>query len=75
MKKKQLPKIFLTSSQFSVFSEISRDIAQIFFASMVVPPFLAVDKINWVIILSGGLLSIAFWIMSILLIKKGNNDK
>ncbi|MGH7204361.1 MAG: hypothetical protein ACREHC_07995 [Candidatus Levyibacteriota bacterium] len=68
MKKRRF---ILTGTQFVVLSEICRDIAQIFFASIVVAPFLSVDSINWSVILSGGLVSAAYWIISILLVKKG----
>ncbi len=70
MRKKKNNPFLLTVSQFTVISEISRDIAQVFFASIVVSPFLAVDNIDWVVVLSGGLATGTFWIMSILFARK-----
>ncbi len=64
--------IGLTGGQFQAFSEISRDIGQVFFASMVVTPFLiGIDRINWTVVLSGGILSLVFWFLSVFLVRKG----
>lgn len=71
---KRFSKLILTESQFIVLSEISRDIAQVFFASMVVSPFLVVDKINWIVVLSGGFVTGTFWIFSILFARKEKNE-
>ena len=63
--------VVLNEAQFIVLSDISRDIAQIFFASMVVAPFLTVDSVDLIVVLSGGLVTGTFWIFSILFAKKG----
>ena len=60
----------LTNSQLKVLSEIYRDIGQIAFASMVVSPFLIdIDRINWVIVVSGLLVSVFCWLYSLSLVK------
>src|SRR3989338_6273651 len=59
-------KIF-SSNKLSVLSEISRDIGQVFFASLVVGVFLS-DKNIW-LILTGILFSIGFWTLSFFIIK------
>ncbi|MEI7513022.1 MAG: hypothetical protein WCJ74_00170 [bacterium] len=50
-------------------SEITRDIGQVFFASMFVAPIMQAE-INWAITLSGFILSIIFWVFSILISEK-----
>ncbi len=62
----------LNKTQLIVLSEISRDIAQVFFGSIVVVPFAlgGIDKINWINLLLGGILTILFWISSIVIAKK-----
>ncbi|OGE17750.1 hypothetical protein A3F00_03950 [Candidatus Daviesbacteria bacterium RIFCSPHIGHO2_12_FULL_37_11] len=61
----------LSDSQFKVLSEISADIGQVFFASTVVSPFLlGVDRINWFVVIFGGILSLLFWSLAIILVGK-----
>lgn len=61
----------LTVSQIMALSEIARDIGQVFFATMVVSPFLiGIDKINWLVIIGGGILSFVFWTLSVFLAKR-----
>jgi hypothetical protein len=50
-------------------SEICRDIAQVFFASVFIDPFFA-EKSSWLTISFGLLLALIFWSFSLLLIKK-----
>lgn len=54
---------------FKALAEINRDIGQIFFASMFIGP-LVTGAIDWFIILSGLLLSLIFWSISLLLTKE-----
>jgi len=50
-------------------SEITRDIRQVFFASMFLASMLQ-GKIEWAISLGGLVLSIIFWVLSLLLSEK-----
>jgi hypothetical protein len=50
-------------------SEITRDIGQVFFASMFVAPIMQAE-INWSITLSGFILLIIFWILSLSAVNK-----
>lgn len=62
----------LTVSQTIALSEIASDIGQVFFATMVVSPFvIGIDKINWLVIMGGGILSFVFWCLSVFLAKRG----
>lgn len=64
-------RIRLRDPQFIALSDISRDIGQVTFASMVVSPFLAgIDKINWLVILSGLMAALVFWFTSVFIIKR-----
>jgi len=58
----------LLKSDFKILSEIARDIAQIFFATAVVSQLVAgVDIIDWFVIASGLVASLASWWASVLL--------
>lgn len=58
----------ITGGKIKVISEISRDIAQIFFGLVFLGP-LVTGQIDWVLIVFGLSLSVAPWILSIILIK------
>jgi|GEM_PF-1169379 len=60
----------LTNAQFVVLSEIARDIAQVFFATLVVPLVFGLDTAAWYVILSGVVGSLAFWVVSIWFVKE-----
>ena len=53
----------------NILSEISRDIGQVFFASLFVNSFLQ-NEINWYSIIFGFILSLGFWYVSLLIIQK-----
>ena len=59
----------LSDSRSKVLSEITRDTAQIFFASMFIGPLLNSGEINWSIVFSGFILAFIFWIFSLSLVK------
>ena len=59
----------LITAKPETISEISRDIAQVFFAALVVGQVLTPDR-NWVAALAGFLLSVGFWYVSALLARK-----
>lgn len=61
----------LTNVQFIVLSEIARDIAQVFFATLVVPLVFGLDTAAWYVILSGIIGSVTFWLLSIWFVKEG----
>lgn len=64
------PQNMLSKSKFRILSEIARDIAQVFFASVVVAPLIA--GLRDVIVISLGILgSIVFWWFSILFAIRG----
>ena len=48
-------------------SEISRDLGQVFFASMFLGPLLVNGNINWIVVLFGLSLSIICWYWSLLI--------
>lgn len=50
-------------------SEVSRDVARVFFAAMVVGQLLSNDK-SWFVVLSGLFLSFGFWYIGVLLAKR-----
>jgi hypothetical protein len=56
----------MTPKTFTVLSEISRDIGQIFFASIFLTPLLG-GTVNLSLMYAGLLLSLLFWYLSILL--------
>jgi hypothetical protein len=56
----------MTPITFHVLSEISRDIGQIFFASIFLTPLLG-GTVNFPLVYAGLLLSLLFWYLSILL--------
>ena len=62
-------KIGISHAQRAIVSEIMRDIAQVFFASVFVGQLIG-GEINVFLTTTGFFLSIGFWYMSILLIKK-----
>ena len=55
--------------KFRTLSEIARDTAQVFFASMFVGPLISGGQINWPVIISGSLLTLIFWALSLSLAK------
>lgn len=61
----------LTKQQFAVLSAIARDIAQVFFATLVVPLVFGLDTAAWYVILSGIVGSVTFWMLSVWFIKEG----
>jgi len=68
MRKKNYIK--LNKNQFKVISEIIRDISQVFFASMVISPILiGVNNTSLLVILSGGIISLVLWYMSVVIMK------
>lgn len=56
------------SSRFDILSEITRDIAQVFFASLFIGPIIS-GYVNWLLLIFGLLLSLIFWSFSFLLSK------
>ena len=52
-----------------IMSEISKDVAQIFFGAMFVGPIIG-ENINWFMTSSGLLLSLVFWSTSVVISKK-----
>lgn len=63
--------IFRALYQVDILSEICRDIAQIFFASFVVLPFVSGPVINkWVVVTSGLIISILFWFISLYIMRE-----
>jgi len=61
-----------SGSEFKVLSEISRDIGQVFFASVVVSPLVAgFDEENWQLIVLGMIGALVCWGFSLLFGKKG----
>lgn len=60
----------LNDSQFDRLSEISGNLGLVFFASMVVPFLTRGEKIDTLLTAVGLMLSVAFWAISILLLKK-----
>jgi hypothetical protein len=56
----------LTPARFRVLSEIARDIAQVFFASVFVQPIL-IGETSILTFTAGGLLSIVWWLFSVVL--------
>jgi len=62
----------LTNSYFRALSEIFRDIAQVFFASVVVNPLVSgLDKLNWFSVILGMINSIVFWYLSLMFAERG----
>ena len=62
-------------SDFKVLSEIARDIAQVFFATAVVSQLVAgIDKGNWLVVVSGLVISIAFWWFSLMSGRGANHE-
>ena len=63
-------KLRLSKNQKVVVSEIFRDVAQVFFASAVVAPLLlGAENSDEVVLVSGLLLSIGLWAVSVIMIK------
>ena len=60
----------MIESNRSTISEIYRDIAQVFFASIFAVPLSDQKNINWIFIFEGLVLSIIFWLISLLLAKQ-----
>lgn len=58
----------LALKRLNTLSEISRDIGQVFFGLMFLGPLIT-GQIDWPIIISGLSLSIAFWVLSVILTK------
>lgn len=62
---------WLDDSQLDRLSEIAADIGQVFFATMVVGPFLTgVDKLNPLVAVLGLGISLGFWMFSVRLAKE-----
>lgn len=59
----------ITAFRLKIISEILRDIAQIFFASVFIGPLIS-GETNVVIVTVGLALSVGFWYTSILLVKE-----
>jgi hypothetical protein len=59
----------LTPARIRVLSEIARDIAQVFFASVFIQPILT-GETNILTFTAGGLLSIVWWFFSVGLTNK-----
>jgi hypothetical protein len=59
---------FLTDGRRTVMSEISRDVAQVFFASLVIG-FLVLDQ-DIGLMIRGLILSIGYWVLNIVVINK-----
>ena len=57
----------LTSQRLNVLSEISKDIAQVFFASILIDPLVA-HTANWPLVITGLILATACWLLSLYLI-------
>jgi hypothetical protein len=53
--------------KLSDFTEISRDIGQIFFAAMVIAPIVEQGYINWSIFLAGSFLAVLSWLFSVII--------
>lgn len=61
----------LSNKQIIVFSEILRDISQVFFASAVVSPLLlGAENSDEIVLVSGVILSVLLWVVSVILIKE-----
>ena len=56
----------LTTARFQVLSEITRDIGQVFFASLFVGPLVS-GGVNWLVIVLGLILTIIAWSLSVIL--------
>jgi hypothetical protein len=52
------------------FSEISRDVGQIFFGAMVIGQIVSNDPINWAMFGLGSFLSLLSWIFSVIMKKQ-----
>lgn len=64
-------KINLSKKQVNIFSEILRDISQVFFASAVVSPLLlGAENSDEIVLLSGVILSSILWILSVIILKE-----
>ena len=59
----------MTKLQLNSLAEVSRDIAQVVLAALVVEPIVA-KRIDWVFFAVGLLLSFTFWFANLFLIKK-----
>ena len=65
--------LMLARSEFRVLSAILQDIAQVFFASIVISPFVSINtEIDWVLIAFGVFGSFMFWWLSLASGKRGN---
>ena len=63
--------IKLTKKQIIVFSEILRDISQVFFASSVVSPLLlGAENSDQIVLVSGTIMSILLWILSVIIVRQ-----
>jgi hypothetical protein len=60
--------IGFSHNRSTAFAETLRDIAQVFFASILIDPIVS-KTANWWLFCSGLLLSLVFWILGIYLIK------
>ena len=60
--------MLLSESKLEIISEITRDIGQVFFASVFIAPLFS-DTLNWTTVVSGLILSLIFWSLSLLLSK------
>jgi len=60
----------LTYAQLDKFADILIAIGQVFFASIVVPFFFGLEKVDLALIPSGISLSLGSWILSVLLVRE-----
>jgi len=69
-KYKKHKKSRLNKDQLDKLADIFVGMGHIFFASMVIPAFTGIDKPNPLVVLSGLVLSLASWTMSLLVLKR-----
>jgi hypothetical protein len=61
-----ITRVILTPEKLKTLSEIARDVGQVFFASMFIGP-LVIGSVNWPLIITGFLVSLIFWLLSLLM--------
>lgn len=65
---------FFKTINTKVLSEISRDIGQVFFASMVIGQVMDMTRINWVTISIGLFFALFSWYVSIIIVNIKTNS-